>query len=54
MNVESLERETTRVATLRLPNSVIRAFGICEANCRSSSGVGFQTTDFGSTGSVLA
>src|ERR1051325_773549 len=54
MYVDSLERETTRVATFRFPNSVWRAFGICSANWRSCSGVGFQTTDFGSTGSVFS
>src|SRR5687768_10306385 len=54
MNVESLERETTRVATFTFPNSVTFAFGISSANSRSCSAVGFQTTDFGSTGSVLA
>src|SRR5687767_4961872 len=53
MNVDPFERDTTRVATLRLPNSVARALGISSANELSSSGVGFQTIDFGSTGSVF-
>src|ERR1051326_6576201 len=53
MNVDSFDRETTRVATLTLLNSVMRAFGIASANRRSSSGDGFQITDFGSTGSVF-
>jgi hypothetical protein len=34
-------------------NSVFRQFGICSVKRRSSSGVGFQTTDFASTGNVL-
>src|SRR3954462_7409114 len=49
MYVDSLERETTRVATLTFPHSVIRAFGMASAYLRISSGAGFQTTDFGST-----
>src|SRR5438445_10052544 len=49
--VDSFDRETTRVPTFTLLNSVIRAFGISSANRRSSSGDGFQLTDFGSTGS---
>src|SRR2546421_5472915 len=53
MNVESFERETTRVATLTFPHSVIRAFGMAWAYLRISSGEGFQATDFGSTGSVF-
>src|SRR2546423_15675142 len=53
MKVESLERETTRVATLTLPNSVRRQFGISSVKRRRSAGDGFQTTDFGSTGRLL-
>src|SRR5687768_12309544 len=53
MNVESFERDTTRVATLRLPNSVTRALGISSANCRSCSGVGFQIAVRGSMGRVF-
>src|SRR5256885_1443633 len=40
MNVDSFERETTRVATLTLPHSVMRAFGIASAYRRISSGDG--------------
>src|SRR5256885_604181 len=54
MKVESFERETTRVATLTLSNSVRRQFGISSVKRRRSAGEGFQTTDFGSTGSVFA
>src|SRR4051812_28730378 len=54
MKVESLERDTTLVATLTLPNSVLRQFGICSVNFRSSSADGFQVTDFGSTGNAFA
>jgi len=53
-NVESLERDTTFVDTFTFPNSVPRQFGISSVNFRSSSGDGFQTTDFGSTGSDFA
>src|SRR6476620_5547526 len=53
MNVDSFDRDTTRVATFTLPNSVSRALGIASANSRNSSGVGFHTTVLGSTGSVL-
>jgi hypothetical protein len=31
----------------------MRAFGISSANWRSCSALGFQTTDFGSTGSLF-
>src|SRR3954447_16704919 len=54
MKVDSLERETTFVATLTFPNSVLRQFGICSVYFRSSSADGFQITAFGSTGSVFA
>src|ERR1051326_459425 len=53
MYVDSFERETTRVATLTFPHSVIRAFGMASAYLRISSGDGFQSADFGSTGSDL-
>src|SRR5262245_43221894 len=53
MKVESLERETTRVATFTLSNSVIRQFGISSVNRRSSAGDGFHTTDVGSTGRLF-
>src|ERR1051325_10980267 len=53
MNVESFERETTRVATLTLPNSVARQFGISSAKRRSSAGDGFHATAFGSAGNDL-
>ena len=52
MNVESFERETTRVATFTFPNSVFRQFGISSVYARNCCGEGFQMTDFGSTGSV--
>jgi hypothetical protein len=54
MNVESFERETTRVATLTLLNSVSWQFGISSVKRRSSAGDGFQSTDFASAGAVLA
>src|SRR5262249_51297793 len=53
MKVESLERETTRVATFTLPNSVGRQFGISSVKRRSSAGDGFHTTDFASAGAVF-
>src|SRR5437667_6154993 len=54
MKVESFERETTRVATLTLPNSVLRQLGISSVKRRSSAAVGFHTADFGSTGKLFA
>jgi uncharacterized damage-inducible protein DinB len=53
MNVESFERETTRVATLTLSNSVMRQLGISSVKRRSSAGEGFQTTDFAAAGGVF-
>src|SRR5436309_15774859 len=53
MKVESFDRDTTRVATFTLPNSVDRQFGISSVKRRRSAGDGFQTTDFGSTGRLL-
>src|SRR5579872_1381377 len=52
MKVESFDRETTRVATFTLPNSVGRQFGICSVKSRSCWGDGFHTVDFGATGRV--
>src|ERR1044071_8072534 len=53
MYVDSFEPETTRVATLTLPHSVMRAFGIASAYRRISSGDGFQMAFCGSIGSDL-
>src|ERR1044072_233591 len=53
MNGESFERETTRGATLTLPDSVARQFGRSSAPRRPSGGDGFHATDFGSAGHVL-
>src|SRR5260370_21261547 len=54
MNVDIFDRDITLVATLTLPNSVFRAFGISSVKLRRSCGNGFQITDFGLTGKDLA
>ena len=54
MNVDSLDRETTRVPTFTFPNSVRLQFGISSVYFRSASGDGFQIVRFGFTGKVLA
>ena len=39
-------RETTRVFTLQLPNSVSRAFGICAVSARSGRCIGLTDLDY--------
>ena len=44
-NVERFERETTSVATLRLPYRVARAFGMRAASSFASCGLGLSNTE---------
>src|SRR5437867_7588369 len=53
-NVLPALREVTRVWTLTLSNSVIRQFGICSVNARSSSALGLSWIFLASTGTSTA